>query len=42
MRKLLDNYFGKTNYMDWDEYEKRINFLDNYYWQQSVRKTNLK
>lgn len=41
MRKVLDKYFGEAKYMDWDEYERRINFLDSYYWQQSMRKTNL-
>ncbi|MFT4260861.1 MAG: hypothetical protein ACMXX9_00325 [Candidatus Woesearchaeota archaeon] len=42
MHKILDKLFGKTNYMDWQEYEKRVNFIDQFYWQQSVRQKSLK
>lgn len=41
MYKIVDKIFGKTTYMDWQEYEKRINFLDQFYWQQSIRKRSL-
>lgn len=42
MREILDKVFGKTDYMDWQEYENRINFLDQFYWQQSVRRRSMK
>jgi hypothetical protein len=34
--------FNKTKYMEWDDYKKKIDFLDVFWWQQSVRKKNLK
>jgi hypothetical protein len=42
MHKLLDNIFGEKKYMDWNEYEKRVNFLDHFHWQQSIRKSGIK
>ena len=41
MHKTLDKIFGKTEYMDWQEYEKRINFIDQFCWSQSIRKKAL-
>ena len=32
----------KTNYMEWDDYKKKIDFLDVFWWQQGVRRRNLK
>lgn len=40
MHNHLKKYF-KKEYMDWQEYEKRINFIDQYYWQQSIRQKNI-
>lgn len=39
MHKYLKKYFNKE-YMDWQEYERRINFIDQYYWQQTIRQKN--
>mgnify|MGYP006995563971 CR=1 FL=1 len=33
--------FRKKTYMDWDTYMDRVDFLDIFYWQQSVRNTNI-
>jgi hypothetical protein len=30
----------KTDFMDWDEYKSKMDLLDLFYWQQSVRKHN--
>ena len=32
----------RTGWMDWEEYERRINFLDQFLFEQSVRRDNLK
>jgi len=34
--------FFRKKYMDWEEYQNRIGFLELFYWQQSIRKNNLK
>lgn len=34
--------FRKKKYLDWKTYKNRIDFLDVFYWQQEVRKENLK
>ncbi len=41
MLKKIEKYFQKDKFMDWEEYEKRVNFLDHFYWQQSIRKRNV-
>ena len=35
------NWFNRK-YMDWEEYKSKVDFFDLFYWQQSVRKSNLK
>ena len=32
----------KKNFMDWNEYKDKIDFMDTFYWQQSVRRRNVK
>lgn len=34
-------FFKKTTYLEWDNYKKKVDFLDLFYWQQSVRKKNV-
>jgi len=33
---------SKANYMGWEEYKAKIDFLEMFLWQQSVRRANLK
>jgi len=33
--------FKKKHYMSWEEYSKRIDFIDELLWQQSVRRQSL-
>ncbi len=28
--------------MDWEDYKEKIDFLDDFYWQQSVRKQSIR
>jgi len=32
----------KTKFLDWNEYKNKIDFLDIFKWQQSVRKQNVR
>lgn len=41
MVKNMLKFIKKRKYMDWDNYKERIDFLDTFYWQQSVRKMSL-
>ena len=34
--------FRSDEYVEWQEYKKRINFLDTFAWQQSVRKQSIR
>ncbi len=34
-------WFNKR-YMEWGEYKRKVDFIDLFYWQQSVRKENLR
>jgi len=34
--------FFKKNYLEWKEYKSHIDFIDIFFWQQSVRRANLK
>lgn len=34
--------FLKREYMNWDDYKKKIDFLEDYNFQQNVRKQNIK
>ncbi|MCF7871908.1 hypothetical protein K9L97_02635 [Candidatus Woesearchaeota archaeon] len=38
MLKNLINIFDKREYMSWQEYHEKMIFLENFYWQQTVRK----
>ncbi len=31
----------KVNYVEWNAYKKKINFMDTFYWQQKVRREHL-
>ena len=41
MIKYLKRLFS-NNYLEWEQYKSRIDFIDEYTWQQKVRKHNLK
>jgi len=34
--------FFKKKYLNWEDYKARIDFLDIHYWQQKVRKENIR
>ncbi len=34
--------FKKTEFMDWKDYKNKIDTLEVFWWQQSVRRQNLK
>ena len=39
----LKEVFGlEPIYLDWNEYKARIDFIDEFYWQQSIRKESIK
>jgi len=42
--KLGINMFGpfKKEFLDWKSYKKKIDFLDNFYFQQNTRKESVK
>ncbi len=33
--------FRKKRYLDWDSYKGKVDFMDTFNWQQSVRKANM-
>jgi hypothetical protein len=41
IKKIIDRLTTRK-FLDWDQYENRVNFLDQFQWQQSVRKQNIK
>ena len=38
----IKNLNKKEDYMNWGDYENRINFLDTFTWQQNIRKQSIK
>lgn len=32
----------KRNFLEWKDYKEKVDFLDIFYWQQKVRKENIK
>jgi len=36
------NLFKKKEYMNWKDYSNHVCFIETFYWQQQVRKTNIK
>jgi len=32
----------RKGFMEWEEYKKKIDFMDNFYFQQQVRRENIK
>lgn len=49
IKTQLGNFFIKlfknlipVRYMNWEPYKKKIDSMDIFYWQQSVRKQNIK
>lgn len=34
--------FFRSGFMDWEDYKEKIDFLDDFYWQQSVRKQSIR
>ncbi|HJO01711.1 MAG: hypothetical protein QF655_00370 [Candidatus Woesearchaeota archaeon] len=39
---MLSFNIFKRNFMEWKDYKKKIDFLENFYWQQSVRKQSIR
>ena len=37
----LVNLLRKREYLDWNAYAEKIDFLDNFYWQQRTRKQSV-
>lgn len=33
--------FKKRRYLDWEDYKHKVDFLEVFMWQQSVRKQNM-
>ena len=42
MLKTIKNHFKEPEYVEWQEYKKRMDFLELMQWQQSVRNRNVK
>ncbi|MDD5086738.1 MAG: hypothetical protein PHV16_03205 [Candidatus Nanoarchaeia archaeon] len=38
---ILKRIFNK-NFMEWNEYKSRVDFLEYFYWQQGVHKQSIK
>ena len=36
------NYKTEDSFLEWDDYKNKINFLDTFNWQQSVRRQNIR
>jgi len=34
--------FFKKEYISWDDYSARIGFMEDFFWQQSVRSENMR
>ncbi len=34
--------FLKKNFIEWEDYKKKIDFIEDFYWQQSVRKQSVR
>jgi len=34
--------FFRQEYVNWDDYKAKMNFIDEFNWQQSVRKENIR
>jgi hypothetical protein len=32
----------KRKFMDWEDYKAKIDFMEDFYWQQSVRKQSIR
>ena len=35
-------WFKKRVFMSWNDYKEKIDFMDNFFWQQSVRRVNVR
>ena len=38
---LKELFRRKADYMNWSEYKRKINMLDDFCWRQSVRRKNI-
>lgn len=34
--------FLKKKFVEWEDYKKKIDFIEDFYWQQSVRKQSIR
>jgi hypothetical protein len=43
LKRILSNFsiYGKRKYIDWDKYKAKVDFLDEFNWQQRIRKRNI-
>ena len=39
--KIKSKFGKRQEYVTWDHYKQRVDFIDDFEWQQSVRKRNL-
>ena len=38
---MIKMWFKKREFIEWNEYKSKIEFMDIFFWQQSVRKANM-
>jgi len=36
------DFFKRKEYMAWDRYARKVAFIEDFYWQQSVREENIR
>ena len=41
MINFIKNLF-ETEFVEWEQYKAKVDFLDEFYWQQKIRQHNLK
>jgi len=42
MLNAITNFFEKREYISWQTYYEKMRFMENFYWQQNVRKKSVK
>ena len=42
MMNLRELFGLKPYYMEWEDYKARIDFIEDFYWQQNTRKQSIK
>ena len=39
---MIEWFRRKREYVDWEDYKHKVNFIDRFEWQQRVRRRNIK